>query len=234
MAPAVNLERLDARGLAWAQATVREQHYRRCPVPGRACPEGWAVRLGEVGRVGCLIVGRPQATVCRPWYGSVEEARAGVVECTRWEVLNLARVWLSPDVQPGGRWHGPGWLPGYTDRRGVFRSTLASAAIALLAGEVGAGYLRSRPPVYLDEPYEVRWLLSYCDTRHHKGTIYRASGFELHRTNRDGLQTWRLPLRPLTTAEHEAIARASAADQRAWRFRALRRAAGYQQQSMFE
>lgn len=218
----LTLEHLDADGFAWAQDAVWRYHYRHAPVPTRACPEAWAVRLGALGDVGCLIVGRPQATVCRPWYGSVEEVAAGAVEVTSWQVLNLARVWLSPGVQPGGEYHRPEHLPGYTDRRGTFRSTLASEAIGLLAARVGAEYLVARPPVFLDEPYRVRWLLSYCDPRHHKGTIYRASGFAHYRTNDEGLQTWRLPLPALTAAEDAAIREASRLSERARRFRARR------------
>jgi hypothetical protein len=218
----VNLERLDASGLVWAQRMVRHHHYRRSAVPTRACPEGWAVKLPGVGVVGCMIVGRPQATLCRPWYGSVEDARTGRCEVTRWAVLNLARVWLDPLVQVGGWLCEQRWLPGYTDRRGEFRSTLASDALRGLAARVGFEYLLVRPPVFLEEPYEVRWLLSYCDSRQHRGVIYRAAGFELYRTNAEGLQTWRLPLRPLTAAEHAAIAQASAACPRARRFRSER------------
>ena len=44
----------------------------------------------------------------------------------------------------------------------------------------------------------------------------------LCRTNRDGLQTWRLPLPPLTDRDHEAVRRASLASDRARRFRAAR------------
>jgi hypothetical protein len=220
----VELERLDARGLEWAQRTVRERHYRRCAVPTRACPEGWAVKLpvfsGSV--VGCLIVGRPQSTRCRPWYGSVEDARTGRCEVTRWQVLNLARVWLDPLVQTGGWLCDRRWLPGYTDRTGQWRSTLASEALRELARRVGLEYLLARPPVFLDEPYQVRWLLSYCDSHQHRGVIYRAAGFELYRTNVDGLQTWRLPLPSPTTAEDAAIAQASANCVRARRFRSER------------
>lgn len=218
----LTLEPLDAGGMVWAQDTVWRYHYRHSPVLARACPEGWAVRLGALGRVGCLLVGRPQATRCKPWYGSVGGVADGEYEVTRWQVLNLARVWLSPLVQPGGEFHRPEHLPGYTDRRGVFRSILASAALGLLAGCVGAGYLAKRPPVYPDEPYEVRYLLSYSDPAHHKGTIYRAAGWELYRTNGAGLQTWRTALPALTAAEHAAIRAASATCPRARRFRATR------------
>lgn len=219
----VDVRRLDPRGLAWAQRTVAEQHYLRSAVLGRACPEGWSVHLpGFDHPVGCLIVGRPQATKCLPWYGSLDDLAAGRCGLSRWAVLNLARVWLTPDVQADGEYYGPALLPGYTDRRGVWRSTLASAALRALAERVGVEYLLARPPVFLDEPYEVRWLLSYCDSRQHRGVIYRASGFHLYRTNSDGLQTWRIELPPLTPEQHLAIARASETSTRARRFRSER------------
>lgn len=217
----VGVQRLDAAGLAWAQSTVTAHHYRRTPVPGRACPEAWGVRAldGIPNYIGYLIVGRPQATSCYPWYGSVEDVRTGRAQVTRWQVLNLARVWIAPIVQHGGQLYASDWLPGYTDRRGVWRSTLASAALQLLAERVGFEYLIARPPVFLEEPYEVRWLLSYCDSGLHRGVIYQAAGFELYRTNDDGLQTWRLALPALTAAQHAAVARASESCPRARRFR---------------
>lgn len=220
----VRVLQLDRAGRTWAQQAVTLHHYRRRPVPGRACPEAWGVHVEELGRVGCLIVGRPQATVCRPWYGSVEDARSGRCDVTRWQVLNLARVWLDPSVQLGGEHHRPELLPGFVDRRGRWRSTLASEAIRQLADVVGLEYLLSRPPVFLDEPFEMRWLLSYCDTREHRGVIYRAAGFELYRTNAAGLQTWRKALPRLTEAQDERIAEASARCPRARTFRSERAA----------
>ena len=53
---------LDDDGMVWAQDTVWRYHYRHRPVPAHARPQGWAVRLGALGRVGCLLVGRPRAT----------------------------------------------------------------------------------------------------------------------------------------------------------------------------
>jgi hypothetical protein len=137
----------------------------------------------------------------------VARLRAAV---TRWQVLNLARVWLSPRVQPGGDLHDPRCLPGFTDRAGTWKSRLASAAIRALADRVVFDYLAARPPCFLDEPYELRWLLSYCDTRQHHGTVYRAAGFELYSTNRQGLATYRLPLRRLRPHEDAGV-RADAA-----------------------
>lgn len=218
----VTVTPLDRPGLAWAQGIVAEHHYLRSSVLGRACPEAWSVDTEKLDYCGCLIVGRPQATRCLGWYGSLEDLAAGRVEASRWQVLSLARVWLSPDVQRGGDYHDPEHLPGFTDRRGVWHSTLASTALRQLARRVGFEYLLARPPVFLEQPYEVRWLLSYCDTSKHRGTIYAAAGWELYRTNENGIQTWRTPLPPLTAEQHAAVAEASAACPRARRFRAER------------
>jgi hypothetical protein len=216
----VDVRRLDPSGVAWAQRMVTAHHYRRSPVLGRACPEAWGVYIPDFEQpVGCLIVGRPQATKCLPWYGSLSDIADGRCEESRWGIANLARVWLAPDVQVGGVNYERFLLPGYTDRRGVWRSTLASEALRRLAARVGFEYLLARPPVYLDEPYEVRWLASYCQSNLHRGVIYQAAGFHLFRTNPDGLQTWRLELPRLTAEQHTAIAAASEACLRARRFR---------------
>lgn len=207
--------------LAEAQRLVTQHHYLRKPVDARCSVEGYGVRIGS-RTVGVLLLGRPQATSCFPWYGSVADAASGRASCTRWQVLNLARVYFDPVVQPGGELHGPAALPGFTDRRGTFRSTLGSSAVALLADQVVLGYLLLRPPCFMEEPYELRWLLSYCDTRLHRGTLYRASGFELVRTNAGGIQTWRLPLRPLTAAEHDLVSDASERSPRSTEYRRRR------------
>jgi hypothetical protein len=238
----VSLHPLDRAGLAWAQATVTRWHYLRTPVDGRCALEGYAVHLADWGRVGLLLVGRPEAQRCYPWYGSVDDVAAGRATCSRWEVLNLARVWLDPRFQRGGAYvHA---APGYTDRRGAWRSTLASTALGLLAAQVGLDYLLRRPPCFLAEPYQLRFLLSYCDptaTHHtprgwqtHHGTIYQASGFECYRTNRAGLQTWRLPLPPLTAVQDAAVRAGAEVCGRSRQYRARRLAAATVQQLSLE
>lgn len=172
--------------------------------------------------VGALVFGRPEATRCGDWYGSVEDVAAGRCEVTRWQVLNLARVWIHPLYQMGGRRYDPQYLPGYTDRRGVWRSTLASDMLKASLPGIRWNYLEYRPPCFLDEPYELRWLLSYCDTRLHRGTIYQAAGFELHHTNRRGIQTWRMPLDPLTKIENDLVCYAAATNRRSIAYRARR------------
>lgn len=213
---------LDRAGIRWAQDTVTAWHYLRAPVDPRCSVEGYAVEVGDLGRVGLFLFGRPEATRCADWYGGVDDVTAGRCEVTRWQVLNLARVWFDPRVQAGGQWHSAAHLPGFTDRRGVWRSTLASEAIRQACQYVGFDYLLRRPPVFLDEPYEVRYVLSYCDTRLHRGVIYQQSGFELYRTNARGIQTWRVRLPALTPEQDSAVQVASALNARAQRYRARR------------
>lgn len=196
----------DATGLRWAQEQVTEHHYLHHPVDVRCRPLAYLVQYQDQP-MGCLIFGRPEATRVTGWYGSVEEVATGSCPLTRWQILNLARVWLHPDLQTGGR---------------CFIPHAASWAIAQALRRVGFEYLVSRPPVWLNEPYEIREVLSYCDTRVHHGTLYRAANFRLVRTNERGIETYARPLRHLTHAEHAEIARRSRADLRARRLRAAR------------
>jgi len=219
----IDLCPMDRSFLAAAQALVAREHYLHKRVDARCSVEGYSVQLGGIV-LGVLLLGRPQATACYPWYGSVEDVATGRAEVTRWQVLNLARVYFYPYAQPGGEMHE--MVPGFWDRNGVWRSTLGSTAIAAMSERVVLDYLVARPPCFLDEPYELRWLLSYCDTRLHRGALYRAAGFELFRTNEDGIQTWRLPLRSLTPEEHAQVAAASHRNPRSIEYRARRAQAG--------
>lgn len=205
--------------IAEMQATVTKHHYLHRPVDARCSVEAYAVALRGVP-VGLLMFGRPEATRCANWYGGVDDVAAGRCEVTRWQVLNLARVWFDPAVQPGGALHYA--TPGYHDRRGVWRSTLASDAIRLAAQSIGVDYLLRRPPCFLDEPYQIEYLMSYCDRKLHRGTIYRAAGFECYRTNTNQIETWRLRLPPLTPEQHTAVRKASLASPRSQRYRAER------------
>lgn len=235
---AVYLTVADDRGLDWAQTQVAGHHYLHTPVDGRCAPLAYEVELdvGAAGyRVGCLIFGRPEATRCydgKLTYGSLKDVRAGRAVYDRWEVLNLARVWLSPHVQQGGRFYRPELLPGYTDRHGVWRSTLASTLIEMALARVGLDYLTRRPPCFPEEPYEVKVVLSYCDTTRHKGTIYRAAGFELARTNERGIETWySTAVAPLSAYDHQRIQKLAGQSYRSRRMRA-RRAAGAVEQGI--
>ena len=188
----ITLHSATGDSLHWASAQVTSFHYLHSSPDPRSRPFAYVVHL-DAEPVGCLFFGRTQAASCYQGgltYGSPADVAAGRAAFDRWEVLSLSRVWFSPDVQPGGRLHSAEHLPGFTDRRGLFRSTLASAAIRMALGRVGFDYLAAHPPVFVEQPYEIRACLSYSDTRLHRGTIYRASGFWPARTNGNGIETW--------------------------------------------
>jgi hypothetical protein len=209
------VDRYSTHGL-WAGGAIAGNHYlHRMPDP-RTSYEIAIINLSRYPEpVGALIFNRPEATRCYPWYGGVDDVQSGRSEVTRWQVLNLARVYIQPRFQRGGAYFIPGIVPGFFDRHGMFRSTLGSEAIQCALQRIGYDYLLRRPPVFLDEPYEIRWLLSYCDTRLHRGALYRSSGFERFRINANGIETWRIPLPALTAEQHQAIRQASQGDQRA-------------------
>jgi hypothetical protein len=215
--------------LARAQATVTQQHYLHTPVDSRCSPLAYEVVL-QAGhsdyRAGYLIFGRPEATRCydgKLTYGSLKDVETGRAQYDRWSILNLARVWLHPSVQRGGAFYSAELLPGYTDRRGVWRSTLASTVIELALARIGYDYLRTHPPCFPDEPYVIQAILSYCDTTQHKGTIYRAAGFELARTNARGIETWfSTAVAPLTPYENDQVLKLAGQSYRSRRHRAQR------------
>lgn len=235
----------DRDQLAWAQEVVIADHYLHAPVDPRCRPLCYLLHYhyafgahAAAGPrcVGILMFGRPEATRCYTGgltYGSQADVDAGRATFDRWEVLNLARVWFAPVVQPGGALHrlGPAsGLPGFIDRRGLWRSTLASHTIGLALARVGYDYLAARPPVDCADPYQIRAVPSYCDTRVHRGTIYRASGFQLARTNDDGIETWyTTDVAPLSAASDAAIRQLAETNPRSQRIRARR-----QQLSLFQ
>jgi hypothetical protein len=197
-------------GLRWAQEQVIAFHYLHHPVDVRCSPLAYHVLL-EGERVGCLIFGRTESTKCLGWYGSVEDVRSGKCRLTRWELLNLARVWLHPSLQQGNHRH---------------IKNAATYVIAQALRRVPYDFLINKPPVFPEEPYEVRECLSYCDTRIHHGTLYKASNFKLVRKNDYGIETYAIPLRRLTHAERAHILVRSQQDKRAQK---LRLAKEYQQ-----
>ncbi len=201
--------------------TVTRYHYLHAPVDARCSILAYMVLLGGKP-VGCLVFGRPEATKVRGWYGDVAEKSAGKCRLSRWEILNLSRVWLDPIVQENGFWYSPKFLPGFYDRHGEFHSTLASTVIEMALRAVVIDYLVSFPPVDTAEPYQITEVLSYCDPRQHKGTIYQQSGFRLERENDRGLQTYAKPVRPLTSGEDTYVRFLTEHSPRSKHYRALR------------
>lgn len=203
----------DPAGLRWAQSQVMQHHYLQTPVDARCSPMAYLALL-DGQRVGCLIFGRPEATRVNGWFGSVEDVQVGRCPLTRWQVLNLARVWLDPVIQQGGACYMP---------------NAATWLIAQALRRVGYEYLTQHPPCFLDEPYEIREILSYCDVSKHRGTLYRAANFRLVRENERGIQTYAIPLRHLTHAEKRDIEKLARDSYRSRHYRSMRAVAHYQQ-----
>ena len=193
----------DAAGLAWAQRTVTVHHYLRAPVDPRARPMAYIIRRETTAmqweasepkpypksvwlppghpttykaarleatqtseRVGLVMLGIPHATKCSGWWGY-----PGLP--TQWQVVDLCRIYLDPAVQYGGQWCEPGEVPGYVDRKGRWRPTVATWAIGEVLARVQADRVRLWPPVYPAQPYHIELAISYSDPKYHKGTIYR-------------------------------------------------------------
>lgn len=190
----VRLELANDSALDWAQAQVSAHHYLHAPVDSRCSVLGYVI-TDRSERMGCLLFGRPEATRCYQGdltYGSGADVQTGRARFDRWEIVNLARVWLDPHFQIGGEWYLPNaatWVIGQALRRVV------------------VDYLHEYPPCFLDEPWKLRMCLSYCDTRIHSGALYKAAGFRLARTNADGIQTWYRPLRGLQGHERKLVER---------------------------
>jgi len=193
--------------LAWAQATVTEHHYLHAPVDPRARPMCYVIRRAypyypvtprNYDPIGLIILGIPHATRCGGWWGY-----EGLP--TQWQVVDLSRIWIHPGYQRGrfGMEAQPGIVPGYTDRRGIFRPTVATWAISEVLARVQADRVRLWPPVYPDQPYHIRLAISYSDPKFHRGTIYRHAGAQPMYTDRSGAAVpgpsgkygwaWRLP-----------------------------------------
>lgn len=188
----------------WCRQQWIEHHYLHSKIDPRCRPIAYIV-LVDGERRGAIGFGRPESTRCNGWYGSVEDVQASRARLTRWEIINLARVWLDPRIQSDGSEE---------------IHNAATQAIGQALKRVVVDYLIVHPPCFLDEPYALRECISYCDSSTHRGVLYRAANFKLIRTNERGLQTYMRPLRGLQPHEHKAIHRASEHDERARRFRA--------------
>jgi hypothetical protein len=167
---------LTEQSVDWLNTMTTEHHYMHRAIHRRSCPFGWSVSWnGEVYRTD----GRPNGFIV---YASIHFTRLrgefgyeGLP--TKWQVLSLARLWLHPDFQTGGVFYSPEILPGYYDRKDVFRSTLATTILNQSIELVQSRWLEVHPPRFMDEPYHILKVISYADTRYFAGTIYRAAGF---------------------------------------------------------
>jgi hypothetical protein len=195
----------------WCNRQIVAHHYLHQHVHVLCRPLHYVVWLGD-DPVGTLIVSSLEATRCydpssRLTYGSVDDVARGRAMCTRHQLINLARVWLHPRVQRDGA---------------DYVHHAASTVVRALHARVHYDWLVHRPPVDVTEPYHLRSLVSYCDTRLHTGWLYLASRFRLARTNAQGVQTYVRALPPLTPAQDAHVRAMSLTDARARRIRASR------------
>ena len=163
----LTIELGESSDVRWAQHMVIEHHYLHQPVDPRARPMVYVIHRNDV-RLGLVMLGIPHATKCAGWWGY-----PGLP--TQWQVVDLCRIWIDPELQRGGSLCAPGIVPGFVDRRGEWRPAVASWAISEVLSRVQVDRVRLWPPVLLSEPYHIELAISYHDPRFHRGTIYRES-----------------------------------------------------------
>lgn len=160
---------------------VETYHYlHRWPDP-RSIPFSYRIEvdgrsLADDGRLlGLLVLKKPQHHKQKNLFGY-----NGLP--TSWQVLDLARVWIHPELQ-------------HKQANG-HALAIFSRAVSQLWRPVGkpdqrmtrlqTDWLDHHPPRFPHLPYHIRILLSYCQLDHHDGTGYRAAGFESFGFTDDG------------------------------------------------
>jgi len=157
---------------SFIRGAVEAHHYLHCWPDPRSLPFGYALlvdgqRTARDGRpFGALVFKKLQHHRQRGLFGY-----PGLP--TGWQVLDLARVWVHPDLQ-AVCWQG-------TDRQGrpvEHRLCAFSRMVSLALRQVQRDWLLHHPPVFPHLPYHIELVISYCERAHHDGTGYRAAGFE--------------------------------------------------------
>lgn len=168
MSGGLSLRLGDKADLDWGQAVVTDNHYLHAPVHRKSRPMIYVAEYaGE--RIGLCIVGLPHATKKRGWWGYEGYP-------TQWQVVDMSRIWLSPDVQRGGDLCRPDIVPGFVDRKGIWWPAVATWLIKGVLNKVQKDRVSMWPPVFIHQPYHILLAISYHDPRYHRGEIYRQSG----------------------------------------------------------
>ena len=187
----------------WVRRMCREEHYLKQEVHGRARPVAYLV-LREEGvvlangtfvahqrnRVGLLVFSRMQSSRCNGWYGSSQDVACGKAKHTQWEILVLSRCWLDPRIQRNGCWHIP---------------KVASLVIKRSLQTIGYEYLLLRPPAFPERPFEIKEVISYCQSDRYLCMVYWFARFKLVRENATGLRTYMHTLPPLNFRQRQII-----------------------------
>lgn len=138
----------------WLNEMAVLHHYMHRPIHQKSCPFGWAILFDNCL---CQPDGKPAGFII---FASIHftrlEGEFGYADLpTKWQVLSLARLWLHDD------------LPRNSE------TCVIGKALKL----VQRRWLEVHPPRFPRQPYHVVKIISYADTRYHKGTIYRAANF---------------------------------------------------------
>lgn len=138
----------------WLNAQSAQYHYMHRSIHDRAVPFGWAISFdgeryhADGSAWGFIIFASIHYTKLRGEFGYPDLP-------TRWQVLSLARLWLHDDMPYNSE----------------------TCVIAKALKRVQRRWLEVHPPIDLSQPYHVRKIISYADSRYHLGTIYKAANF---------------------------------------------------------
>lgn len=133
-----------------------EHHYLHKGLPNQSCAFGWAIQYKGALEApdgkpyGFIIFATPHFQKLRGEFGF-----DGLP--TKWQVLMLSRLWLHDDMPRNSETCVMGKALRMVQRR----------------------WIDVHPPRFPDEPYHILKVISYCDTTHHLGTIYKAGNFRL-------------------------------------------------------
>lgn len=153
-----------------ANHCVRYHYLERYPDP-RSLPFSYYLQVdGQTfapdGRLwGLVVMKKPQHMSQRGLFGWDGDP-------THWQVLDLARVWIHPELQ-------------HRQANG-HAGNIFSQMVSRVIRRVQWDWLEHHPPRYPDRPYHIELIISYCELSHHDGTAYRASGFQKHGLTSDG------------------------------------------------
>lgn len=161
--------------------TVEARHYlRRWPDP-RSLPFSYRLLVGDSRLAddgapwGILVFKKPQHHRQRDLFGY-----PGLP--TSWQVLDLARVWVNPQLQKR--------------LENGHSACIFSRMVAMAFRCVQRDWIEHHPPVFPELPYHVALIISYCQLSHHDGTAYRACNFRSIGKTRDGeKEVYTYPLR---------------------------------------
>ncbi len=133
---------------------AKKFHYMKREIHDRATPFGWGV---EFDGNSFMPDGKPCGFIIFSsiHYTKLKEEFGYPGLPTKWQVLSLSRLWLHDQ------------LPHNSE----------TVTIAKAIKVVQRRWIEVHPPRFPTEPYHIRKIISYADTRYHRGTIYRAANF---------------------------------------------------------